>query len=69
MVTVKRYGTGTCLLQNIETEGVEVEFHDGTNFAGFVSWAEFRRLLKARSEAAKERLTQTPDTGGQAADK
>lgn len=64
MVTVKRYGKGICMLQNVETEGVEVEFLDG-GLKGFLAWNEFRRLLKARSEAAKEKPRTTPHAGAQ----
>ena len=49
LATIKRYGTGKCLINGTEGEGVEVEFADGT-IRGFLSYREFTRLLKARAD-------------------
>jgi len=56
------------MLQNVETDGVEVEFHDGGR-KGFLAWNEFRRLLKTRSDTAKDRSRQSPHAAGQSVDK
>ena len=46
LATIKRYGTGKCIINGTEGEGVEGEFADGS-IRGFLSLKEFTRLLKS----------------------
>ena len=48
MLTVKKHGEGKCLWCAKDTEGVEVEFQDGS-LRGFLCRSDFWRLLKQRS--------------------
>ena len=49
MVTVKEAKTAKCVWCAKTREGVQVTFTDGSLNA-FVCWADFRKLVKARSE-------------------
>ena len=49
-ILIIRYGKGRCLITGQETEGVEVEFQDGS-IRGFVSMKQFTKLLVARAES------------------
>ena len=58
MVSVKRYGDGTCMwcTQN-EVEGVEAEFRQG--LAGFFCKRCFRSAVKLRNPKSKEKTAGT----------
>ena len=56
MVTVKEAKTGRCVLCAKSREGVQISFSDGSLNA-FVCWADFRKLVKARSENNHEPAT------------
>lgn len=49
MVTVKEAKNAKCVWCAKTREGVQVTFADGSLNA-FVCWADFRKLVKARSE-------------------
>ena len=49
MVTVKEVKTAKCVWCAKTRDGVQVSFTDGSLNA-FVCWADFRKLVKARSE-------------------
>lgn len=59
LATVKRYGTGKCLISGTEGEGVEVEFADGS-IRGFLTLKEFTKLLKARASGANGSAERSP---------
>ena len=56
MVTVKEAITGKCVWCAKTREGVQISFADGSLNA-FVCWADFRKLVKARSENNHEPTT------------
>jgi hypothetical protein len=59
LATIKRYGTGKCLINGTEGEGVEVEFADGA-IRGFLSMKEFARLLKTRADNRANSKSEAP---------
>jgi len=53
MVTVKESKSAKCVWCAKTRDGVQVSFSDGSLNA-FVCWADFRKLVKARSENGSE---------------
>ena len=53
MVTVKEAKNAKCVWCAKTREGVQVTFTDGS-LSAFVCWADFRKLVKARSEIGRE---------------
>jgi hypothetical protein len=58
MVSVKEAKNARCVWCAKNREGVQVSFSDGSLNA-FVCWADFRKLVKARSEDGRETTTTT----------
>lgn len=56
MVTVKEAKSAKCVWCAKTRDGVQVSFADGSLNA-FVCWADFRRLVKSRSENGRETTT------------
>jgi len=50
LAKIERYGKGRCALTGVQTDdGVEMRLGDGS-VKGFVTWEQFQKLLKSRSE-------------------
>ena len=67
LATIKRYGTGKCIINGTEGEGVEGEFAYGS-IRGFLSLKEFTRLLKARATQGENGQHGAPASQNPAAD-